>query len=354
MNINYYTVGEVAKQLNLSDLTIRRYIKSKKIQAYKIGREYRIDTSNLQNFIYTLKEQSLFYNPVKEIRETKFKFIDLFAGIGGFHIAFKNLGGQCVFASEINESARLTYMANFYEDEKELFESGNFNQDITKQDPKLIPDFDILCAGFPCQPFSNAGFKKGFGDTRGTLFFDIAKIIKEKQPKAIFLENVRGLFNHDNGKTFEVIKKVVTEDLGYSFYYKVIKADNYGVPQHRPRLFMVGFKNELKPFKWPDPTPLKKTMSDILGGECKKNVGYTLRVGGRGSGVNDRRNWDCYIVDGVEVRLNPKQGLEMQGFPKGFIMPVSETQAMKQLGNSVAVPAIQATAKQILSSLDLI
>ena len=283
-----------------------------------------------------------------------FKFIDLFAGIGGFHLAFNNLGGECVFASEIDENARLTYQANFYEKDPDLFDSGNYNKDITKQDPKEIPDFDILCAGFPCQPFSNAGFKRGFDDTRGTLFFNIVNIIKEKKPKAIFLENVRGLFNHDEGKTFQVIKRVIEEDLGYKFYYKVVRAENYGVPQYRPRLFMVGIKEEINSFEWPDYVPLKKTMSDILGGDCPKPVGYTLRVGGRGSGVNDRRNWDSYIVNGVEVRLNPIQGLEMQGFPKDFKMPVSENQAMKQLGNSVAVPAIQATAKQILKSLNIL
>ena len=309
---------------------------------------------NLDNPVFSLNEPSLFYKKIESNKKYKFKFIDLFAGIGGFHFAMEELGGKCVFASEIDKHARKTYEANFYDKNPELFDSENFNEDISKQDPKKIPDFDILCGGFPCQPFSNAGFKKGFGDARGTLFFDVAKIINEKKPKAVFLENVRGLFNHDEGKTFEVIKKVMEKDLGYKFYYKIVKAENYGVPQRRPRLFMIGIKNEIKPFKWPEKIPLKKTMSDILDGNCEKEIGYTLRVGGRGSGVNDRRNWDCYMVDDSEVRLNAQQGLELQGFPKSFKFPVSETQAMKQLGNSVAVPAIKATAKSILESLNII
>ncbi len=284
----------------------------------------------------------------------KYKFIDLFAGIGGFHLAFHNLGMECVFVSEINDQARKSYEHNFKKISPGLFEDLGmplFNKDITKQDPKEIPDFDVLCAGFPCQPFSNAGFKKGFGDTRGTLFFDIARIIQEKQPKTFFLENVRGLLNHDEGKTFAVIKRVIEEELGYSFYFKVMKAEDYGLPQRRPRLFMIGFKDKNQNFDFPAPVPLKMTMSDILGGKAEKEIGFTLRVGGRGSGVKDRRNWDCYVVDGKEVRLTPRQGLTMQGFPEWFELPVSETQAMKQVGNSVAVPAIQATANQILQVL---
>lgn len=142
----------------------------------------------------TLREPSIFYNPKKETK--KFKFIDLFAGIGGFHLAFSKLGGQCVFASEIDETARKTYEANFYESDKDLFESGNFNQDITKQDPKDIPDFDVLCASFPCQPFSIAGYRKSFKDKgRGDLIFNIVDIIKVKQPRVVFLENAKNVFS---------------------------------------------------------------------------------------------------------------------------------------------------------------
>ncbi|MBR3169184.1 DNA cytosine methyltransferase [Candidatus Saccharibacteria bacterium] len=288
---------------------------------------------------------------VKE--KKKYTFIDLFAGIGGFHTAFHNLGAECVFVSEWDDAARQTYKANYQKISPKIFEDEEhlFVGDITKVDAKDIPDFDILTGGFPCQPFSQAGLKKGFNETRGTLFFDVARIIQEKQPRAFFLENVRGLLTHDNGKTFETIKKVLTEELGYSLHYKIIKASDYGVPQHRPRLYMVGFKNKNTPYEFPEPIPLKMTMSDVWGGHVDKKIGFTLRVGGRHSGVNDRRNWDCYIVDGVEKCMSPKEGLRMQGFPDSFIFPVSETQAMKQLGNSVAVPAIQATAKNIIEAL---
>ena len=282
-------------------------------------------------------------------------FIDLFAGIGGFHLAFHNLGAKCVFVSEWDKSARETYKKNFEKIEPELFAPETIDQtftgDITTVLPKSIPDFDIITGGFPCQPFSQAGLKKGFNETRGTLFFDIANIMKEKQPKAFFLENVRGLLTHDGGRTFATIQRVLTEELGYSFFYKVVKASDYGVPQHRPRLFMVGFKDKSIDFEFPEPVKLTMTMDDVFDGRVNKTVGYTLRVGGRGSGLADRRNWDTYLVDGEVRRLSPKEGLRMQGFPDTFEFPVSETQAMKQLGNSVAVPAIQATANEIIKRL---
>lgn len=285
----------------------------------------------------------------------KITFIDLFAGIGGFHLAFHNLGANCVFVSEWDKPARETYKKNFEKIQPELFTSEaidkTFAGDITTVLPKNIPDFDIITGGFPCQPFSQAGLKKGFNETRGTLFFDIANIMKEKQPKAFFLENVRGLLTHDNGRTFATIQRILTEELGYSFFYKVIKASDYGVPQHRPRLFMVGFRDKSIDFEFPKPVNLKMTMSDVFDGKVDKKVGYTLRVGGRGSGLNDRRNWDTYLVDGKVRRLSPREGLRMQGFPDDFEFPVSETQAMKQLGNSVAVPAIQATANEIIRRL---
>lgn len=280
----------------------------------------------------------------------KLKFIDLFAGIGGFHIALHNLGMECIFASEWDTHARTTYKHNFKNISPALFKENNFVGDITKINPKDIPDFDILCAGFPCQPFSQAGFKKGFEETRGTLFFNIVEIIKEKKPKAFFLENVRHLLKHDEGKTFSTIKRILEEDLDYSFHYKIIKASDFGLPQHRPRLFMVGFK-EKNGFNFPEPVKLKMNMSDIWGGKCNKEIGYTLRVGGRGSPIDDRRNWDSYKVNGKIKRLSSLQGLKMQGFPKDFYFPVSETQAMKQLGNSVAIPAIEAVAKSIQESL---
>lgn len=276
------------------------------------------------------------------------RFIDLFAGIGGFHLALHNLGAKCVFASEWDRSARKTYEHNHRKISEDLFKSGNFAGDITLVDPKNIPDFDILCAGFPCQPFSQAGFKKGFNEARGTLFFDIVKIIKEKQPKAFFLENVRHLLKHEDGRTFETIKNILEKELDYSFKFKIVKASDFGLPQSRPRLFMIGFKDKNINFDFPDEQPLKFTMSDVLGGECPKEIGYTLRVGGRGSKIDDRRNWDSYLVNGKVKRISYKEGLKMQGFPDNFEFPVSEAQAMKQLGNSVAVPAIQAVAERMI------
>jgi DNA (cytosine-5)-methyltransferase 1 len=292
----------------------------------------------------------------------KYKFIDLFAGIGGFHYAFHELGAKCVFASEIDSYARKTYEHNLKILDPDLFSSGKFNDDILKisiQDiAKEIPDFDILCAGFPCQPFSQAGSKKGFEeekDSRGNMFFRIRDIIQVKRPRAIFLENVRHLLKHDNGKTFSIIKDTLENELKYEFYYKIVKASDFGLPQHRPRLFMIGFRKEDKykiPFKYPEAIPLKITMSDIFGGNCNKNVGYTLRVGGKGSGLADRRNWDSYLVNNKHVRLTSKEGLLMQGFPENFNFPVAESQAMKQLGNSVAIKAVKAYGQAIIDRLN--
>jgi DNA (cytosine-5)-methyltransferase 1 len=281
----------------------------------------------------------------------KLTFIDLFAGIGGFHLALHNVGAECVFASEWDEAARLTYEANISKISPKLFKNGNFAGDITAVDKKNIPDFDILCAGFPCQPFSQAGFKKGFADIRGTLFFDIAEIIRIKKPKAFFLENVRGLYSHDEGRTFETIKRTLTEDLGYSFHHAIVKASEHGLPQHRPRLFMVGFKDPETEFEFPKKRKLEFTMSDVMKGEVDREIGYTLRVGGKRSPIDDRRNWDGYIVDGEVRRLTPDEGKKMQGFPASFKFPVSDSEALKQLGNSVAVTAIQDYAAAIVESL---
>ena len=289
---------------------------------------------------------------------SKFTFIDLFAGIGGFHLAMDSLGGSCVFASEVDANARKTYEHNFKKTAPALFKSGNFNADIRTIIPDDIPDFDVLCAGFPCQPFSQAGYKRGFSDNhkseRGNLFFNIVDIIEAKKPKAFFLENVRGIVSHDKGKTFKVIRNMLEEELGYSFYYKVVKAVDYGLPQLRPRAFIIGFRDEgiMRGFQFPPEIPLKFTMSDVWGGDCSREVGFTIRVGGRGSNINDRRNWDAYLVDGEVRKLSTKEAVKMQGFPSDFEFPVSKTQAMKQLGNSVAVDAIKVCAQSLLSHMN--
>lgn len=289
------------------------------------------------------------------------KFIDLFAGIGGFHIAFHNAGAECVFASEIDSSARKTYKHNIEKISPNLFNDENtlnlFNDDIRSINPSEIPDHDILCAGFPCQPFSQAGHKRGFEekqDDRGNMFFILRDIIKEKRPKCIFLENVRHLLNHDNGRTFQIITDILTNELNYEIYYKVVKASDYGLPQHRPRIFIIGFRkedNNFWNFEFPPPIPLKQTMSDIWQGKCDRKVGFTLRVGGGGSSIDDRRNWDSYRVDGEVKKIGPEQGRKMMGFPEWYEFPVSRTQSMKQLGNSVAVDAVHEVAKSVIAYL---
>jgi DNA (cytosine-5)-methyltransferase 1 len=283
-----------------------------------------------------------------------YNFIDLFAGIGGFHLALAKNGMKCVFASEIDAHARSTYLANHSIAEK------NFNTDIRSISPSEIPEHDILCAGFPCQPFSQAGHKKGFDDgdnsERGNLFYCILDILEEKKPKAFILENVRHLLKHDNGKTFNIIYDSLTK-AGYTVDFKIIKASEFGRPQHRPRIYIVGFNKELvnteSPFLFPKEIPLKLTMSDIWEGQCNRDIGFTLRVGGRGSAITDRRNWDSYLVNGKITRLSPKQGKRMMGLPDTFIMPVTETQQMKQLGNSVCVDVIYHISKAVKEYLDL-
>lgn len=290
------------------------------------------------------------------VKKDRFKFIDLFCGIWGFHIAFHGLWWKCIMACDNNIHARKTYEANFKKWSKNIFKEGLFYDDIRSINPEKIPEFDILCAWFPCQPFSQSWHKKGFADPgRGNLFFDIVNILKANGPAAFFLENVRHLENHDNWKTFKKIQEIIAK-LWYSFAYKTVRASDFWLPQHRPRIFMVGFKkSSLKkwapPFHFPEPTGTTMTMSDIFQWKCEKKIGYTLRVWWRGSWVHDRRNWDWYIVDGIERRLEVEEGKKMMGLPPTFEFPVSPAQAMKQLGNSVAVPAIKAVWESLIDYL---
>jgi DNA (cytosine-5)-methyltransferase 1 len=321
--------------------------------------------------------------PFPSPEHPRFKFIDLFAGIGGIRLAYQNLGGKCVFTSEIDNFAKKTYEANFGE--------VPFG-DITKIDERQIPDHDLLLAGFPCQPFSIAGVTKknalgkkhGFLDeTQGTLFFDIARIIKHKRPRAFMLENVKNLVSHDKGKTFKVITETLKE-LNYSIHYQILDGKHY-VPQHRERIIIVGFNNKFyhakENFQFPKlPEPVKK-FKDIL--EPKPLAKYTLtdhlwkylqdyavkhkaKGNGFGFGLTDlngisRTMSARYYKDGAEIlipqkkinprRLTPRESARLQGFPDEFLIPVSDNQAYRQFGNSVVVPLIQAVGKELVQEL---
>ncbi|WEV64001.1 DNA (cytosine-5-)-methyltransferase [Bifidobacterium sp. ESL0732] len=303
----------------------------------------------------------------------KFTFIDLFAGIGGIRIPFSQLGGRCVFSSEWNSFSQKTYRINYGETPK---------GDITAIKSSDIPDFDVLLAGFPCQPFSQAGLHKGFSDTRGTLFFEIERILEDKRPKAFLLENVKQLKGHDHGNTFKVILEHL-DKLDYSVDYKVLRAADFGVPQNRERIYIVGFDrkrfSEDTGFTFPEPPCTPTRVGDIL--EDKVDEKYTIsdklwtghqrrkaanRKAGKGFGYSlvtaDSEYTGTlsarYYKDGSEIlvsqgdkknprKLTPKECARLQGFPGNFIIPVSDTQAYKQFGNSVAVPVIRAVAQQM-------
>lgn len=278
-------------------------------------------------------------------------FADLFAGIGGFHMALHKVGARCVFASEKDVFARNTYQHNFEKIAPDLFHEGRFAGDISKVDMNEIPAFDILCAGFPCQPFSVSGHRRGFGDPRGNVFSFIKSTIDRVRPQAYILENVPNLIYHDRGRTIDRIRAVLEEELGYSFHLQILRADEFNLPQYRPRTFIVGFRDNNIRFSFPAPVALTKTMSDVFGEICDREVGFTLRVGGRRSPINDRRNWDGYMVGGHERRLTPNEAKVMMGFPEWFEFPVSAQGAMKQLGNAVAVPVAEAVATEVVRCL---
>lgn len=346
--------------------------------------------------------QDVFKAPFPGPENPKFTFIDLFAGIGGFRMALQNLGGQCVFSSEWDAQAQKTYYANYGE-----IPFGDITSEYTK---KYIPDgFDILCAGFPCQAFSLAGKRLGFEETRGTLFFDVAEILRRKQPKAFFLENVKGLAIHDKGKTLKTILNTLDE-VGYVVPDpKIVNAMFFGVPQHRERIYIVGFRKDLgikkEDFEYPeqkevtkrfidirekDPVPSKYYLSTTyvntliahkerhsskgngFGYEIIPDDGIAnaIVVGGMGRERNiviDKRQTDLtpttrikgeYNTDGWR-RMTPREWGALQGYPvydngdgsPVFQIPVADASAYKQFGNSVAVPAIQATASQLLKVL---
>lgn len=316
--------------------------------------------------------------PFPNNEKATYKMIDLFAGIGGTRLGFYQTGKtKVVFSSEIDKFAIKTYHANFGE--------TPFG-DITKINEKDIPYHDILVAGFPCQAFSQAGKKLGFLDTRGTMFFEIARIIKEKKPKAFLLENVKNLKSHDKGRTYKIIEKTL-KDLNYDVHSILFKAKDFGVPQNRERIYIVGFNkdkvNNYKDFVFPTPPYLRVSVGDIL--EKNVNIKYTIsdalwsghqrrkkehKIKGNGFGYtlfNEKSSYTNtlsarYYKDGSEIlieqsgknprKITPREAARLQGFPENYIIPVSDTQSYKQFGNSVSVPVIHALAENIIKILD--
>lgn len=270
-----------------------------------------------------------------------FKFIDLFSGIGGFHLGLSKIGGECVFASEILKIACDSYFANY-----NIQPVG----DITKIHASLIPDHDILCAGFPCQAFSNVGKKQGFADPRGELIFEVFRILKNKKPKAFILENVKGLTIHDGGRTLQIILNHLNE-VGYNVKYQVLEAKDYGVPQIRKRLFIVGVNKKIKAeFEFPKPIKLKYSLDKVMEGSVDREFGFTVRIGGRRSGINNRYNWDAYRVNGNVRYITPQECLQLQGFPKKFKLAGNESQQYFQVGNAVPVTVVSEIGKMLIKS----
>tara|TARA_X000001036_G_C20606182_1_gene777037 strand:+ start:92 stop:952 length:861 start_codon:yes stop_codon:yes gene_type:complete len=256
------------------------------------------------------------------------KFIDLFSGMGSFHYSFKRLGWKCVMASDIEKTARDTYKQNY-----NIEPLG----DITKIEPKDIPHYDILCAGFPCQPFSQCGHGKGFEDERGTMFSQVMKFVKFHSPKIVVLENVKALLNHNKGKSFDKIKTDL-ENENYTVLHKVLTCSDYGIPQMRKRLFIIAYKEITLPTTFFDNLNTHKnntTLKNFLNKNFQKDTAYTIRCGGRNSPINDRHNWDGYLVDNKEYRLTIEDALKLQGFDENYKLTGTVAQKWKQLGNTI-------------------
>lgn len=316
---------------------------------------------------------------------SKYKFIDLFAGIGGFHYALSSYGAKCVFASEWDKYAAETYEINF---------NIKPHGDITLIDESLIPNHDILCGGFPCQAFSISGKQKGFEDIRGTLFFDIARIISYHKPKVIFLENVKNLAKHDNGNTFQTILKTLDE-IGYNVFSKVLNSSNFGLPQNRERVYIVGFEKSINSnnFKFPEnlniPISLENILEenpidakvierndiefykhffveeDVFGNKLLPNkpiqigkvnkggqgeriyhpAGHAITLSAYGGGVGSKTG--LYKINNEIRKLSTRECARVQGFPDSFIINSTKTQAYKQFGNSVSINVLQAITNQI-------
>lgn len=322
---------------------------------------------------------------VTDKRLKGFTFIDLFAGIGGFHYALSSYGAECLYASEWDKPAQETYFTNFG-----IMPSG----DITKIAAEEIPPHDILCGGFPCQAFSVSGKRLGFEDTRGTLFFDIARIVKHHRPKVVFMENVKNLVQHDKGRTFKVVHNTM-EELGYTMFSKVLNSGDFGVPQHRERIYMVCFRNDVLKgfaFTFPQvnkPSALKSLLEkepkdakvitrddiqiykDIVddgkipnrpvqigivnkGGQGERIYdpsGHAITLSAYGGGAGAKTG--LYLIDGSVRKLSPRECARLQGFPDNFIIHPNLQQAYKQFGNSVTIDVLQHIVDEITKTLQL-
>ncbi len=317
-----------------------------------------------------------------------YKFIDLFAGIGGFRIALELAGGKCIFSSEIDKAAQQTYQNNF---------GKKPHGDITQIEAHDIPNHDILIGGFPCQAFSIAGKRQGFEDTRGTLFFEVARILKEKQPKAFILENVRGLVSHNKGKTLKTIMEVL-DSVGYTANYRCLNAKNYGVPQNRDRWYCIGFRKDLNvyfddhqvnAYQFPKARPLTTTLKDIIETKPLTQYGmsqtasshmknhyklkglypsedqYTLAYEIRRSrcSFSQHQYSPCLtakmgtggnnipVIFELERKLTERECLRIMGFPKWFQIEPLKQSSYKQIGNSVAIPVVEQLAKELIRVL---
>ncbi|EKE26517.1 MAG: hypothetical protein ACD_4C00255G0001 [uncultured bacterium (gcode 4)] len=312
-----------------------------------------------------------------------FKFIDLFAWVWWFHQALTELWWECVFSSEIDINARKTYEANHKKNNSKLFENWNFNNDITLQDEKTIPDHDILCAGFPCQSFSIAGYQKWFEDKRWTLFFDIIRILHEKKTPIIFLENVKNLASHAEGETLRIMLEMLKEE-GYYIHHKVMNSMEYGnVPQNRERIYIVWFRDKKKfdTFTFPEKIDLKVNFREILEKEVDEKYYYNWRplfsklkdsiirfdriYQWRRQYVRENKSWVCptltanmgtwwhnvpIILDRKWIRkITPKEAFLIQWYPKDFILPkIADSQLYKQAWNSVSMPVIKRVAENLI------
>lgn len=293
-----------------------------------------------------------------------FSFIDLFAGIGGFHTAAKNNGGRCLFASEIDGYARSAYHANYG-----MIPFG----DITTLDTSDVPDHDLLCAGFPCQPFSIIGNRLGFEDMQGTLFFEIARILDAKRPPMLVLENVKQLYTHNRRQTLQRIIEAL-EGLGYLVHCTILNALDYGVPQKRERVIIVGFLNHGARFRWPPKSGPGKTLRDVLEDRVDQRHFASPDIRDKRRAAHQSRHhpaiwhenksgnvsshpFSCalragasynYLLVNGERRLTPREMLRLQGFPDSFEIVCSDSQTRKQAGNAIPIPMIQAVIREVI------